>query len=805
MKHEPNNGRRVFSTKPRAPKIGALDFSWLNDPPAGKHGYVRAEGEQLVFEDGTVLRLFGVNISFGSACPSHEVAEAMAEELVSMGVNFVRLHGLSHGNVLIDPDAEGIVLREDRLERTDYLIHCLKQKGIYLQLDTICGCNHFRERDGFTKEERDFIAFSGGRCVHLFDRRLIELDKQYIRALMTHFNPYTGYRYADDPAIVIVQYLNEYSIAWESLPLADSPFGAELEQRFNRWLCDTYGDRKGLREAWRDAEGVTALGEDENPFAGTVKRPPLGNWGETVMPWDNPSDCFLSPQRVGDFKRFLYDIEVQTVGEIFAWMDEIGVKALKNVNNFPAGNLDRAFMKLGDVAEGNAYWDHPTGPYNLPTTFHRTALSDSDPRYDRGSIFATHPLSLLSRSAAADMPFIVSEWNVGGASDFKADVLFRTVIGAAHQGWSGLAAFQYADGVDGERFFNSRAHRTFFDVNIDPGFWMAFGMAAALFRCPLVAPSRRRIGIVLSQADRFCHDAEFAKFFFSLPHVVGVRYLFEEDLSETDSCDLYANVGSTAAGRYETAKPLLLNVYQPYGDHLRKTVCRKAWLSSYLEKDASVELLGGVPFLVGDKRAILALEDPRCLYGGAPVEQVVSDTLQRFGLIGTAQGWRNGTAVSDTDQICLNAETGCYTFSAACAAVLVGRIQGVNQAGQIHVTVKNELAAVACLSLDGKPLDHAERILLYAIGRSGNSGLVWDGNTLTDFGGAPVCYEGVEGVLSVTRQNPLHVWRLDASGKRCEEIPVTIGGDHISFPLDGTLLYELEGRPKFEDSLYATE
>ncbi len=805
MKHEPNNGRRVFSTKPRAPKIGALDFSWLNDPPAGKHGYVRAEGEKLVFEDGTELRLFGVNISFGSACPSHEVAEAMAEELVSMGVNFVRLHGLSHGNVLIDPDAEGIVLREDRLERTDYLIHCLKQKGIYLQLDTICGRNHFRERDGFTKEERDFIAFSGGRCVHLFDRRLIELDKQYIRALLTHRNPYTGYRYADDPAIVIVQYLNEYSIAWESLPLADSPFGAELEQRFNRWLCDTYGDRKGLREAWRDAEGVTALGEDENPFAGTVKRPPLGNWGETVMPWDNSSDCFLSPQRVGDFKRFLYDIEVQTVREIFAWMDEIGVKALKNVNNFPAGNLDRAFMKLGDVAEGNAYWDHPTGPYSLPTTFHRMTLSDSDPRYDRGSIFATHPLSFLSRSAAADMPFVVSEWNVGGASDFKADVLFRTVIGAAHQGWSGLAAFQYADGVDGERFFNSRAHRTFFDVNIDPGFWMAFGMAAFLFRSDIVKKARHQIGILLSSADRFCHDLEYAKFFFSLPHITGVRYLFEKDLTNNTSCDLYANVGSTASGRYSTDRPLLLQAYQPYDDHLRKTACCKAWLNSYAERDTSIELLGGVPFLVGDRRAILASENPRGLYGGAPVEQVLTDAMRHFHLLTDGQGWQGPVAVSDTGQIRLDAEAGVYIFSDDCAAVLAGRIQGHHTVGTVEGTVENDLAAIACLSLDGQPLNRSASILLYAIGRSGNSGLVWDGNILTDFGGAPVCYEGVEGVLSLTRQNPVHVWRLDASGKRCEEIPVTIVGDHISFPLDGTLLYELEGRPKLENSLYATE
>ena len=42
----------------------------------------------------------------------------------------------------------------------------------------------------------------------LFDPRLIELQKEYARDLLTHRNPYTGLRYVDDPALALVEVCN---------------------------------------------------------------------------------------------------------------------------------------------------------------------------------------------------------------------------------------------------------------------------------------------------------------------------------------------------------------------------------------------------------------------------------------------------------------------------------------------------------------------------------------------------------------------------------------------------------------------
>ena len=56
-------------------KTGALDFSWLNDGPVGKHGHVTTKDGHFVFEDGTPVKFFGVNLGFEIARPDKKVAE----------------------------------------------------------------------------------------------------------------------------------------------------------------------------------------------------------------------------------------------------------------------------------------------------------------------------------------------------------------------------------------------------------------------------------------------------------------------------------------------------------------------------------------------------------------------------------------------------------------------------------------------------------------------------------------------------------------------------------------------------------
>ena len=74
------------------PNRGVLDFSYLLDAPAGKHGFVRSSRGHLFFEDGTRARFLGFNIAARSNTPDHADAERLAERFASMGVNVIRLH-----------------------------------------------------------------------------------------------------------------------------------------------------------------------------------------------------------------------------------------------------------------------------------------------------------------------------------------------------------------------------------------------------------------------------------------------------------------------------------------------------------------------------------------------------------------------------------------------------------------------------------------------------------------------------------------------------------------------------------------
>ena len=75
----------------------ALDFSQLGfvDAPAGKHGRVIARSDgRFAFEQTPDIprRFYGVNLCFGAHYLSHAEADRLAERLVRLGYNALRIH-----------------------------------------------------------------------------------------------------------------------------------------------------------------------------------------------------------------------------------------------------------------------------------------------------------------------------------------------------------------------------------------------------------------------------------------------------------------------------------------------------------------------------------------------------------------------------------------------------------------------------------------------------------------------------------------------------------------------------------------
>jgi hypothetical protein len=228
------------------------------DPPAGKHGFVKAKDGHFYFEDGTRAKFWGTNLCFSACFPDKKQAEIIANRIAYFGFNAVRLHHMDWGFEpkgifedvapnLKDPQLKPtFVLSKKQLDRLDYLIYQLKQRGIYVNINLLVS-HHFTKADSVIDAEKLGMA---AKPVCMFDKHLIELQKKYAKDLLTHFNPYTKLRYCDDPAISLVEIINESTLADFNKITVPAYYQKEFDESFNNWLINKYGSIEKAKEAW---------------------------------------------------------------------------------------------------------------------------------------------------------------------------------------------------------------------------------------------------------------------------------------------------------------------------------------------------------------------------------------------------------------------------------------------------------------------------------------------------------------------------------------------------------------------------
>jgi hypothetical protein len=74
----------------------AIDASRYVEAPAGKHGFLAAKGEVLVFADGTPIRFWGVHVSpwfakaKGGKAECHRQIDYQVNWMRKLGINLVR-------------------------------------------------------------------------------------------------------------------------------------------------------------------------------------------------------------------------------------------------------------------------------------------------------------------------------------------------------------------------------------------------------------------------------------------------------------------------------------------------------------------------------------------------------------------------------------------------------------------------------------------------------------------------------------------------------------------------------------------
>ena len=138
-----------------------------------------------------------------------------------------------------------------QLDRLDFLVSELKKRGIYMDLNLNVG-RSYKASDGV----EGFDRIQWGKGMTLFDPRLIELEKEYAKNLLTHVNPYTGTEYHNEPAIALVEIVNENGIGLGFSSPRVFFYEEELTSQYSAWLKQKYSSDE-LREI-REAAGVAA-------------------------------------------------------------------------------------------------------------------------------------------------------------------------------------------------------------------------------------------------------------------------------------------------------------------------------------------------------------------------------------------------------------------------------------------------------------------------------------------------------------------------------------------------------------------
>ena len=494
---------------------GPTDVSALLRKPAGASGYVRVVDGHLAEGDDQRLRLWGLNICTDMPLPPMDLAPIVTRRLAKYGVNCLRLHAIDHrwpNGILmrvIPPSDEDRgwggqnldtrSLDPEALARLDFFVYCCKELGIYLDLN-LNVARRFSRADGV--RQADQVRW--GKGVTYFDPQLVSLQKEYARQLLMHTNPFTGVRYSEEPAIAIIELLNENSLLeyWvrgflgQGEPTPErgnyynipSSYVIQLDRMWNNWLVHQYHDRKTLHQAW-DGD----LRDYEDPGLQSVRR---------LTP-----ELFAaaSALRFQDEARFYMETEKSFFADIQTFLrDELGVQQLilgtSDHNQGWSALPMLATNATLDVMDGHMYWQHPRS--------HRPGFHwRRDDWYILNSPMVDEPersiVSLCSRSAVSGMPYIISECNEPFPNDYASEFIPITAAYALLQDWDGIFFYDF-DGSWGSPYWHNEEWRsdpdlTTFALGSDPVKWTQMVMGALMFLRGDIASAEQAVDRSLTQ------------------------------------------------------------------------------------------------------------------------------------------------------------------------------------------------------------------------------------------------------------------------------------------------------------------
>lgn len=456
-------------------KGGLLDLSSFLSPPAGHQGPVQIKDGHFYFENGDRARFLGVDVFGSQLFQSHDKAVALADRIARCGFNLVRLHHLdaawANPNIF-DPTVDDTRhFSPDSLDKLDYFVNELEKRGIYIYLDLLVH-RGYKKGDGIMDYE---LLDNGAKVSAFIDPKLMVLQKEYAAKLLGHTNPYTGHKYCNDPALAMVDIVNENSLFYiAQLPWLPLSVTNRLDKLWGQWLLKKYKTDDALANSWVGRRGIALLGDDESMLKGTVKR------GVPMLAKYRPAEALMDP-RIRDTMRFYYELESAYFKDMAGYLRGLGLSCpLAGSNHWENIEYDikaNAIPEL-DYIDRHMYWNHPQFGYGVSVIFDNQTML----KYPQRAIPA-----VLAAQRIAGKPYVVSEWNTAWPGDYYFEGPAVVIPYARYQDWDALIQFS----------FNNEHYRDVlsdnFDISALPNVLSQLQVAVPLFYGNNIEPATHSV------------------------------------------------------------------------------------------------------------------------------------------------------------------------------------------------------------------------------------------------------------------------------------------------------------------------
>lgn len=811
---------------------GVANVAGLVPGPAGKDGTIRVEGGHFYAGDRRI-RFLGVNLCFGANFPSHDAADKIAARMAKFGINCVRFH---HMDTSASPSglvkADRKTIDPERLERLDYLIAALKKRGIYANLNLHVGRKY--------PDVPDWPGAPGYfKGVDNFDAAMIRSQKDYARALLHHVNPYTKSRYADEPAMAIVEINNENALfnEWsgDGLETMPDPYSADLQRRWNAFLADKYKTDEAMRKAWsvRDVpRGAEILkngsfdrggegwafeqhsGKARQDFDGgqltlTVEEPAEQSWH---IQFNQPGLKFLADTPYTLRLRARSSVPVRA--SINSMQAHAPWKQLWSVQQefTPEWKDVELTFRVAEADDNGRVSISGLGGGKLSLEVDDVSLTPGGvmglkPGEALGSIpwFRHREFGVRTPEAQSDWVRFLWEledeyWS-GMYRYVKADLGVKCVVLGTQMGWSPAPVQAKLDAIDSHAYWQ---HPDFPRKPWDQDDW-------TIRNIPMAG---RPDGGTLPRLG--------------LSRVVGKPFLcteYNHSAPNTYGAETALLIAAYAAR--QDWDGIFLFAYSHRGDD---------WgpgkITSFFDIDQHPAKMATLPaaaamFLRGDvpRAAKASIARPR------PDDWIEAGRLRgAWGLGGGAFGLSDEQALTDYVGVALDDKavparspglddpkafawtpgadqgSGRVIIDARRSKALIGSIKpGPAALGDVTIDPKpnrQDWAAITLTALDGDDFGSPGRILLTATGDAGNVGMKWHDAARTtvgrDWGEGPSLVEGIPAEITLgVPAAKVKAWPLDERGRRRDRAPLSVAGDaktsRITIgPGSKTLWYEIE-------------